>query len=147
MKSDDEGLNANFEMPQFARDDEVVAEMYAHVIFWTRKLRPALTPEMLARACEEMDQAMFAVQGEALAAGGAAEHLHILVRASPEHTVAETIEALRRRCEAWVAPDGKKVAWSENDVALSLALRTSTRPERSLTLRANITRMWPLSPS
>jgi len=64
---------------------EIIAEIYCHIIFWTRRLQPALLREMLAGAREVMDQAMFTVEGEALAAGGAENHLHILARLSPDH--------------------------------------------------------------
>ena len=104
-------------------DGEIIAEIYCHVIFWTRQLQPALSPDMLAGACEVMDQAMFAVEGEALAAGGTENHLHVLVRMSPDHTLAEVLDALRGRSSAWVAGACGKgdFHWSESDVAVSIS--------------------------
>jgi REP element-mobilizing transposase RayT len=104
-------------------DDEIIAEIYCHVIFWTRQLQPALSHEMLAGAREVMDQAMFAVAGEALAAGGTENHLHILVRMSPDHTLAEVLDALRGRSAAWIAQACGKgdFCWSESEVAVSIS--------------------------
>ena len=103
--------------------DEIIAEMYCHIIFWTRDLQPALSRKMLARAREVMDQAMFTVEGEALAAGGAENHLHILARLSPNHSLAEVLDTLRRHWAAWVATAcGKKdFSWHEDDVAVSIS--------------------------
>jgi len=104
------------EMPEFENspDDEIIAEIYCHIVFWTRQLQPALSPEMLAGVCEVMDQAMFAVAGEALAAGGTENHLHILVRMSPDHTLAEVLDALRGRSSAWKSrrTSSKPGTWS-----------------------------------
>ena len=112
------------EMPEFENlpDDEIIAEIYCHIIFWTRQLGPALSAEMLAGACEVMDQAMFPVAGEALAAGGTENHLHILVRLSPDHTLAEALDALRGRSAAWIGgASGKgEFHWSESEVAVSI---------------------------
>jgi REP element-mobilizing transposase RayT len=109
-------------MPDHVSDDEVIAEIYCHIIFWTRKLQPVLSSEMLAGACEAMDQAMFAVQGEALAAGGTENHLHILARLSPDHTVAEALAVLRQRSEACASACGKEdFVLSENEVAVTIS--------------------------
>lgn len=103
--------------------DEIIAEMYCHIIFWTRKLRPALSRDMQAGAREVMDQAMFTVEGEALAAGGAENHLHILARLSPDHSVQEVLDTLRQRSEAWVAQacGMQDFSWHEDDVAVSIS--------------------------
>lgn len=103
-------------------DDEVIAEIYCHIVFWTRHLQPSLRPEMLAGACEVMDQAMFAVAGEALAAGGTENHLHVLVRMSPDHSLVEVLDALRQGSAVWGFGDSGKAnfRWSENDVAVSI---------------------------
>ncbi len=103
--------------------DEIIAEMYCHIIFWTGKLRPVMSPDMLANAREEMDQAMFTVEGEALAAGGAENHLHILARLSPDHSVQETVDTLRRRSATWVARARgmQDFSWNESEVVVSIS--------------------------
>jgi len=103
--------------------DEIIAELYFHIIFWTSKLQPALSPDMLANAREEMDQAMFTVAGEALAAGGAENHLHILARLSPDHSLQEAIDTLRRRSATWAAQARgmRNFSWNENEVAVSIS--------------------------
>ncbi len=112
-------------MPEFDDfpDDEIIAEIYCHIIFWTSKLRPALSPVLLAEACEEMDQAMFTVEGEALAAGGAENHLHILARLSPDHSVQEAVDTLRRCSAAWVARARGMgdFSWNENEVVVTIS--------------------------
>jgi REP element-mobilizing transposase RayT len=97
--------------------------LYFHIIFWTRKLQPALSREMLAGACEEMDQAMFPVESEALAAGGTESHLHILARISPDHSLQEVLYTLRKRLKTWVAKAGAKRSdpWHEDDVSVSMS--------------------------
>ena len=103
--------------------DEMIAEMYCHIIFWTRRLQPALSGEMLAGVREVMDQAMFTVEGEALAAGGAENHLHILARLSPDHSVQEVLDTLRQRSAAWAAQagGGKDFSWHEEEVAVTIS--------------------------
>jgi REP element-mobilizing transposase RayT len=110
--------------PEDFPEDEIIFEVYLHIIFWTKGLQPALTPEMLAGAREAMDQAMFTVEGEALAAGGAADHLHILARLSPNHSIAKVLETLRRQCAAWTDKDrdGKDSAWQEDEVAVTIGV-------------------------
>jgi REP element-mobilizing transposase RayT len=112
-------------MPEFddVPEDENVAELYYHIIFWTGKLRPTLSRNMLANAREEMDQALFTVEGEALAAGGMENHLHILARLSPDHTLLEALNALRRRSATWVAQTCgmQHFSWKEDQVAVSIS--------------------------
>jgi putative transposase len=108
--------------PDSFLENEIVAEIYCHILFWTRDLQPALSREMLDGAREAMDQAMFTVEGEALAAGGAENHLHILARLSPNHSLAEVLDTLRRQSAAWVAAacGRKDFSWHEDDVAVSI---------------------------
>jgi putative transposase len=112
-------------MPEFddAPEDEIIAELYFHIIFWTRKLRPALSAKMLANARQVMDQALFTVDGEALAAGGTENHLHVLARLSPDHSSQKSLDALRRRSAAWVAEacGVRDFSWSENEVAVTIS--------------------------
>jgi REP element-mobilizing transposase RayT len=112
-----------FEIPDGFPDDEIIAEIYCHILFWTRELQPALSREILAGAREAMDQAMFTVEGEALAAGGAENHLHILARLSPDHSVAEVLDVLRRHSAAMVAKASGKgdFSWHEEDVAVTIS--------------------------
>jgi len=109
--------------PEDFPDDEVIAEIYCHIIFWTPKLQPVLSPEMLAKACEEMDQAMFTVAGEALAAGGSENHLHILARMSPEYSVQQAIDALEARSASMVARECEvpNFAWKDESVAVTIS--------------------------
>jgi len=109
--------------PDSFPEDEIIAELYCHIIFWTEKLRPVLSPAMLANACNEMDQAMFTVEGEALAAGGGADHLHILARLSPDHSIQEAVDTLRKRSEAWIAPASgiPGFSWNEDEVVVSIS--------------------------
>jgi REP element-mobilizing transposase RayT len=104
-------------------EGEIIAELYCHVIFWTRKLKPALSREMLAKAREAMDQALFTVQGEALAAGGTENHLHILARLSPEHSLQEAIDTLRRHSANRLAQSCgiHDFSWNENEVAVTIS--------------------------
>jgi REP element-mobilizing transposase RayT len=103
---------------------EIVVEFYLHIIFWTRQLRPALSADMLAGACAALDQAMFAVDGEVLAAGGTENHLHILARLSQNYTAQAALDALRAALTAWPANGRKraKVAWSDSEVAVTIGL-------------------------
>ena len=114
---------SEFLEPDDFPEDEVIAEIYLHIIFWTLKLRPGLTRDMLSGACEAMDQAMFTVEGEALAAGGTPDHLHILARLSPDHSVQEALDALRKASTAWAVKAGgaEDLAWSQNDVAVGIS--------------------------
>ena len=109
--------------PEDFPEDDIVVEIYLHIIFWTRGLQPALPREMLAQAREEMDQAMFTVEGDAAAAGGTENHLHILVRLSPDHSVAEVLDVLRRRSAALAAKASGRgdFSWSEDDVAVTIS--------------------------
>jgi putative transposase len=109
--------------PDDIPENEIIAEMYFHIIFWTRKLQPALSPGMLASAREEMDQALFTVEGEALAAGGTGNHLHVLARLSPNHSFQDSFDAIRRRSAAWVAHARgmRDFSWNDNEVAVTIS--------------------------
>jgi REP element-mobilizing transposase RayT len=114
--------------------DEVIAELYCHFIFWSPKLRPVLPRETLATVREDLDQAMFTIDGEALAAGGSENHLHILARLSPDHTLDEAIETLRERSATWVAGTSgmDSFHWSESCVAVSVSPEDLGRARESI---------------
>lgn len=103
-------------------EDEVIAELYLHIIFWTRKLQPVLTSTMLAAAREPLDQAMFKIEGEVLACGGAADHLHIIARISPNHAAQKASDVLRQSSQALVANESGIRNFKWHDVELSVTL-------------------------
>ena len=105
------------------RGDRTIAELYCHIIFWSPKLRPVLRRGIIAALREDLDQAMFTIDGEALATGGSENHLHILARLSPDHSLDEAIETLRGRSEAWVARTCgmEGFRWSEACVAVTVS--------------------------
>lgn len=105
------------------RRDEIIAELYCHFVFWSPKLRPVLLRETLATIREVLDEAMFATDGEVLAAGGSENHLHILGRLSPDHTLDEAIETLRGRSAESVARTCgmEGFRWSESCVVLTVS--------------------------
>ena len=113
-------------------DHEIIAEIYCHIVFWTRDFAPTLTRETLAAAAETMDQAMFTVDGEALVVGGAENHLHVLARLSPSRSLQETLGALRRYSEARIAgvcgiPD---FSWSHSELAVTISPEDLDRARR-----------------
>ncbi len=104
--------------------NEVVAELYLHIVFSTRKQEMVLTDDILRRLPEEFDQIMFTVDGECLAAGGTANHMHVLARLSPDHPPQKALDAIKQRSAVWVrqqATGPKDFAWQESVVAVGLA--------------------------
>jgi REP element-mobilizing transposase RayT len=112
----------------------IIAGLYCHIIFWSPKLRPVLSPCMLAAIGKDLDQAMFTIDGEALAAGGGENHLHILARLSPDHTLDEAIETLRERSATSVARTCgmEGFRWSEACVAVTVSPEDLGRARESI---------------
>jgi REP element-mobilizing transposase RayT len=109
-----------FELPA---DGEGISELYFHVIFWTRKLRPTVPIRLLADAKEQLDHQFYPLEGEVLAVGGTDNHMHILARLSPDLSPEKATAFLRESSAVWVAQanGAKGFFWNDNEVVLSLS--------------------------
>ena len=70
-------------------------ELYVHLIWTTWDRQPVLTPELLARAFACMHRDCAAMKVEMIAAGGTADHVHVLVRIPATVSVAQIAKQLK----------------------------------------------------
>lgn len=73
-----------------------------HVIFSTKDRRPLITPEIAARLYDYVGGIVRNLNGQLLAAGGTADHLHLLVAIHPQTGVAELVRVIKANASKWV---------------------------------------------
>ncbi len=70
-------------------------ELCVHLVWSTWDRAPLLTPELLAEVKASLTADSLALECEALAFGGAADHCHVLMRLAPTVAVADLVQQLK----------------------------------------------------
>ncbi len=88
--------------------------LYVHVVFSTKGRAPLITAELQPRLYEYMGGILRADKNCLLAAGGIADHVHLLVSLSREMAVADTVRAVKALSSKWIHetfPEHAAFAW------------------------------------
>lgn len=95
-----------------------------HVVFSTKDRRPQLSPENLSRIQEYVGGIVRRLSGKLLAAGGAADHLHLAASLHPSHAVADVVRTVKCNSTNWIRdtlPGMKNFAWQDGYAAFSVS--------------------------
>ena len=87
-----------------------------HVVFSTKNREPWITADLQPRLYEYLGGILRAEGGALLAAGGTAEHVHLLVSLSKETAVADALRVVKTNSSKWIHetfPDRSGFARSE----------------------------------
>jgi REP element-mobilizing transposase RayT len=76
--------------------------LHYHLIFSTKNRQPLLTSDLQPRLNEYIGGILRAQGGVLLAAGGTADHLHLLVGLNKEMAVAEALRLVKANSSKWI---------------------------------------------
>ncbi len=96
--------------------------MNVHVVFSTKNRIPFLADEavrqdlhhQLAKICETVDCVPVRV-------GGIEDHIHILLRLSPEQQVARVVQEVKKTSSSWLATGVRNFDWQDGYGAFSIS--------------------------
>jgi REP element-mobilizing transposase RayT len=90
--------------------------LHVHIVFATKNRQPLITPDMQERLYDYLG-GIFKSEGCVLiAAGGVADHVHLLVSLNAVRPIADLMRAVKAGSSKWVHesfPDKKDFAWQE----------------------------------
>ena len=98
--------------------------LYYHIVFSTRDRLPLITPEIRPRLHEYLGGIVRTRQGALVAAGGTADHVHLLVSLSKTRTIAADVQAMKASSSGWLhasVPRLAQFAWQEGYGAFSIS--------------------------
>jgi REP element-mobilizing transposase RayT len=101
-----------------------LAAMYCHVIFSTKNREPYLTPELQPRLYAYLGGILQPQKSVLLAAGGIADHVHLLISLGRELAIADAVRLLKANSSGWIHdtfPDRQVFAWQVGYGAFSVS--------------------------
>ena len=78
------------------------ASLHYHLIFSTKSRAPAITDDLASRLYEYLGGLLRFHKGVLLAAGGMADHVHLLVGLNREMSVAEAVRLVKANSSKWI---------------------------------------------
>jgi len=89
--------------------------LYFHVVFGTKDHAALIEPAWEAQLHAYLGGILRNLDGKLLAAGGANDHIHLLVSLKPAHSIADTLRDLKRDSSKWIHDTiGRRdFAWQE----------------------------------
>jgi REP element-mobilizing transposase RayT len=100
------------------------ASLFYHIVFSTRQRRPFLSDALMPRLIEYAGGIAHNLQGQILAAGGAADHLHVAAAVHPTAAVSAFIGQMKAGSSGWVHktfPDMGTFGWQDGYAAFSVS--------------------------
>lgn len=76
--------------------------LLVHVIFSTKDREPLLSAEHIAELCSYIGGVVRNEGGTLLAAGGVADHLHLLIALHPSKAVADLVRDIKANSSRWI---------------------------------------------
>src|SRR5437016_5144280 len=99
------------------------ASLQYHLVFGTRRRDPLLLPEMREPLYSFLGRKLKEEGGVLLAAGGTADHVHLLAAISRERSLSETMRVLKATSSRWIHesyPVLKHFAWQSGYGAFTI---------------------------
>ena len=94
-----------------------------HCIFSTKDRRPAIPVALQPRAWAFVGGIARNLGIKAIAVGGIADHVHLLLLLSPTVTLAETVQKIKANSSRWLREQtGRPFQWQEGYAAFSVSI-------------------------
>jgi len=98
--------------------------LYYHIIFSTRRRLPLITPDINERLYQYLGGIMTNQQGRLIAAGGAADHVHLLASLHPQTSLSDVLRLAKTNSSKWVHEtfaDQRDFGWQDGYAAFSVS--------------------------
>ena len=98
--------------------------LYYHVIFSTRNRAPQITDDLRRRLYDYLGGIIARENGRLMAAGGAADHVHLLLSLGAPASVADVLRVMKTNSSKWIHetfPDKSQFAWQAGYAAFSVS--------------------------
>lgn len=102
---------------------QTVFSSYFRIVFSTKHRFDFITPEIEAQLYAYIGGIVRNLGGKLLAAGGTANHIHVLISMSKKILVPDLVGALKRDSSKWIKTNGgmlAKFAWQDGYAAFSI---------------------------
>lgn len=94
-----------------------------HCVFSTKDRRPSIPADLQPRTWASIGGIARNLASKAIAVGGVADHVHILLLLAPTATLAETIQKIKANSSRWLHQQtGKPFHWQEGYAAFSVSI-------------------------
>lgn len=87
-----------------------------HLVFGTKLRRPLLRPEVRPRVYEYLGGLIRSEGGSLTEVGGVADHVHLLLKLKPTHSVSDFVRVLKASSSKWINEErltDERFAWQE----------------------------------
>ncbi len=94
-----------------------------HVVFSTKDRRPIITPEIEPELYAYLGGTMRNLDSRCLAAGGARDHVHLLISLSKNIALSRLMEEIKKSSSKWIKAKGEGLqsfAWQDGYGAFSI---------------------------
>lgn len=100
-----------------------------HVIFSTRKRDPLITTDVRGRLHAYMAGIIRRIDGEALAIGGTADHVHALLLLPVTRSISEMVRLIKANSSKWLREEHRKqkFAWQRGYAVFSVSASLESR--------------------
>jgi len=91
---------------------QTCGNLVVHLIFSTKQRLPLITPEIRSDLHAYLGGIIREMRGTALIINGMADHVHMLIRIRPTHSIAEIMRVIKTNSGKWIHRKGhSKFAW------------------------------------
>jgi putative transposase len=91
---------------------QTCGNVVVHVIFSTKLRQPLIGPDIRSDLFAYLGGIVRELRGTAVIVGGTCDHVHILIRIRPVHSVAEIVRVVKANSSGWIRKKGhKEFAW------------------------------------
>ena len=133
----------NHKAPEGAKDPmpHTLGNILLHIIFSTEGRRPLIKPDFRDDLFAYLGGIVREIKGTALIVNGTADHVHMLVRIRPAHSVAEVIRVIKANSSKWVRQKcTRDFGWQTGYAVFSVSESGVLAVMKYFPARKNITR-------
>lgn len=101
---------------------QTCGNIVVHVIFSTKHREPAITPDIRPDLFAYLGGIVRAMGGTAFIVNGVVDHVHMLIRIRPMHSIAEIVRTVKANSSKWIhRTRDRKFAWQAGYGAFSVS--------------------------
>lgn len=101
---------------------QTLGNLVVHLIFSTKLRKPLLGPEIRSDLFAYLGGIVREMHGAALIVNGTSDHVHMLIRIRPAHSIAQIARVVKTNSSGWIRKKGhKEFGWQAGYGAFSVS--------------------------